>query len=166
LRAGPAVGTAEPVSSREGTGGEWEMLRTRSRASRARSGFTLIELMLAVVILVVAICAAISSQVVAHNLLRTSRETNVAMADLQGALELAILQPPAALPLAGSEFEHGVAIPRFTDLHLRNQRVTATYPGYVVGGAVPDPLQVVMTIRWDDYLQRPRTLALATIRGR
>ena len=87
--------------------------RSVRRASCA--GFSLIELMMAVVILVVSICAAISSQVIAHNLLRTSRESNAALSDLQGAMELAILQNPAALPLAGSEFESGVAIARFKD---------------------------------------------------
>ncbi len=138
----------------------------RSVRKSSCAGFSLIELMMAVVILVVSICAAISSQVIAHNLLRTSRESNTALSDLQGAMELAILQNPAALPLAGSEFESGVAIPRFNNLHLRNQTVTATYPGYVVGAAVPDPLQVVMTIRWNDYLERPRTLSLATMRAR
>ncbi len=138
--------------------------RSVRRASCA--GFSLIELMMAVVILVVSICAAISSQVIAHNLLRTSRESNAALSDLQGAMELAILQNPAALPLAGSEFESGVAIARFNNLHLRNETITTTYPGYVVGAAVPDPLQVVMTIRWNDYLERPRTLSLATMRAR
>ena len=119
-----------------------------------------------VVILVVSICAAISSQVISHNLLRTSRESNTALADLEGAMELAILQNPAALPIAGSEFESGVAIARFNNLHLRNETITATYPGYAVGVAVPDPLQLVMTIRWNDYLERPRTLSLATMRAR
>ena len=131
-----------------------------------RSGFSLIELMMAVVILVVAICAAISAQVIANNLLRATRESNTAMNDLQGAMELAILRSPAALPVAGSEFAAGVAIPRFTNLHLRNQTVTTTYPGYAAGGAVPDPLEVVMTVQWNDYLNRPRTLSLATMRTR
>jgi prepilin-type N-terminal cleavage/methylation domain-containing protein len=131
-----------------------------------RSGFSMIELMCAVVVLVVAISAAIAAQIIGNNLLRTSRESNVALSDLQGAMELAILQAPAALPVAPSEFQAGVPNPRFANLHLRNQSVTATYPGYVVGGAIPDPLQVVMTIQWNDYLDRPRTLSLATMRTR
>lgn len=126
----------------------------------------MIELMMAVVILVVAIGAAMSAQVIGSNLLRTSRESNTAMNDLQGAMELAILQAPAALPIAGSEFADGVAIPRFNNLHLRNQTITATYPGYVAGAAIPDPLQVVMTVQWNDYLNRPRSLSLATMRTR
>ena len=70
------------------------------------------------------------------------------------------------MPIAPSEFQAGVPNPRFANLHLRNESVTATYPGYVVGGAVPDPLQIVMTIQWNDYLDRPRTLSLATMRTR
>lgn len=126
----------------------------------------MIELMCAVVVLVVAISAALAAQIIGNNLLRTSRESNVALSDLQGAMELAILQAPATLPIAPSEFEAGVPVPRFSNLHLRNQSVTATYPGYVIGGAIPDPLQVVMTIQWNDYLGRPRTLSLATTRTR
>ena len=139
------------------------------RLSRRRTrlgGFSLIELMMGVVILVVSICGAISSQVIAFNLLRTSRETDIAMGDLDGAMELAILQAPAALPIAGSEFQSGTAIVRFNNLHLRNETITATYPGYVVGSPVPDPLQVVMTIQWNDYLQRARSLSLATMKTR
>ena len=137
-----------------------------SRKRSALGGFSLIELMMGVVILVVAICAAISSQVVAHNLLRTSRETDLAMSDLSGAMELAILQAPASLPIAGSAFESGIPIARFANLHLRHENITATYPGYAAGGTVPDPLQIVMTIQWDDYLQRARTLSLSTLRTR
>ena len=145
--------------------GMW--MKARSPAARgARGGFSLIELMLGVVILVVSICVAMSAQVIAHNLLRTSRETNVAMADLEGAMELAILHAPSALPIAGSEFAHGVPIARFDALHLRNESITATYPGYVAGAPVPDPLQVVMTIQWNDSFERPRSLQLATLRTR
>jgi hypothetical protein len=126
----------------------------------------MIELMMAVVILVVAISAAIGAQLIGNNLLRTSRESNTALSDLQGAMELVILQAPASLPVAASEFANGVPIARFNNLHLRNEVITATYPGFVVGAAVPDPLQIVMTIQWNDYMNRPRTLALATVRTR
>ncbi|HTF89004.1 MAG TPA: hypothetical protein VK843_11385 [Planctomycetota bacterium] len=142
-------------------------MRVRSlRGGSALGGFSLIELMMGVVILVVSISAAVSSQLISHNLLRTSNETNIAMADLQGAMELAILQNAGTLPLPVSEFANGVAIARFNGLHLRNETITATYPGYVPGAAVPDPLQVVMTIQWNDYLERGRTLTLATMRTR
>ena len=131
-----------------------------------RAGFSLIELMIGVVILVVALTAAIGSQVISHNLLRTSRETNTAMGDLEGAMELAILVAPGNLPVPASEFANGRPIARFNGLHLRNQTITATYPTYTAGLAVPDPLEVVMTVRWNDYLQRPRTLSLSTMRTR
>jgi hypothetical protein len=35
-------------------------------------------------------------------------------------------------------------------LHLRDQRIVATYPGYTLGGSVPDPLPIVMTTTWTD----------------
>ena len=50
------------------------------------------------------------------------------------------METPDLLPNAGSKYEHGVPIAAFEGLHLREQRIVATYPGYVTGGAVLDPL--------------------------
>ena len=56
-------------------------------------------------------------------------------------------------------------IARFEGLHLANQRLVATYPGYVPGQQVPDPLAIVVTMNWNDFEGRPRTMRLATMKG-
>jgi prepilin-type N-terminal cleavage/methylation domain-containing protein len=140
------------------------MWGSKRHARRGRSGFTLIELMLCVTVLVVAISTAVASQLVAFNLLKTSRETDIAMGDLQGAMEELVLRNIDTLPIAGSPYAAGQPIVAFDDLHLRNESIVATYPNYVAGSQVPDPLQIVVTMTWNDYLGRPRTLRLASMR--
>ena len=137
----------------------------RSKGRSRCAGFTLIEMMLAITVLVVAMLAAVASHVSSYNLLRTSAETNTAMADLRGAMEEVLLQPIAGLPLAGSTWQNGQPIARFTGLNLPNEQVVITYPGFVAGGTVPDPLQIVLTISWNDYAGRPRTLTIETMKG-
>jgi hypothetical protein len=126
----------------------------------------MIEMMIATTVLVVALLSTMVSQMSAHSLLRTSQDTESALTDLQAAMERALSAPFDNLPTAGSEFAHGQSIARFEGTHLRNQRIVATYPGYVAGGAVPDPLPIVMTITWSDDKGRPRSLSLASMRTR
>jgi len=121
--------------------------------------------MLAVTVLVVAMIAAVSSHVSSYNLLRTSSETNVAMADLRGAMEEILLQNIDSLPIAGSPYAQGQAIARYTNKELPGETLVATYPNWG-GGAVPNPLQIVVTATWNDFAGRPRSLLLATIKGR
>jgi prepilin-type N-terminal cleavage/methylation domain-containing protein len=137
---------------------------TRADArARRRRGFTIIELMMATVLLVVAVAAALSGQILSFNLLKTSRETNLAMSDAQAALELMLATFKDDLAVAGS-YAHGVPIAAFNGLHLENEVVTPTYPNYVAGAPVPDPLQIVVTVNWDDWAGRPRTVRLASLK--
>ena len=129
-----------------------------------RGGFTLIELMLAITVLVVAMLAAVASHVSSYNLLRTSSETNAAMADLRGAMEELLLEGILTLPLAGEPFENGQPIPKYTNKSLTNESIVPTYPGYAGGATVPDPLQIVLTISWNDYVGRARTMTVATMK--
>ena len=139
------------------------MMVGRHTGGAKRGGFTLIELMLAITLLVVAMLAAVTSHVSSYNLLRTSSQTNAAMADLRGAMEEALLQPIDNLPLAGSLFANGQPIAKYAGKSFPTENVVATYPGYA-GGAVPDPLQIVLTITWNDYAGRPRTMTVATMK--
>jgi hypothetical protein len=77
-----------------------------------------------------------------------------------------LLESTENLPQAGSDFAHGQPVPFFEDLHLDQERIVATYPGYVPGGPVPEPLPVVLTITWRDFKGRPRTMQLASMRVR
>jgi prepilin-type N-terminal cleavage/methylation domain-containing protein len=145
-------------------GGMQRTIRGGLRARRSRRGFTLIELMIAVSVLVVAVLTTFETQLASHRLVRTSRETNAATADLATAMEELLLLPRAQIPIAGSDFEAGQPIAAFEGRSLRDERIVATYPDYVPGGAVPDPLAVVLTATWTDHGGRTRSLRIASMR--
>ena len=106
------------------------------------------------------------SQVTANDLQHTARETTLAMADLQACLEQVLLLPSEDLPIEGSLFASGEPVAAFQDRNLQNEIVVVTYPDYVDGAAVPDPLQIVVTVTWDDFDGRPRQLQLSTAKTR
>ena len=141
------------------------MLVRRNRGG-ARSGFTLIELMIAIIVLLVAVMATFTSQLKARDLLQTSRETNVAMSDLQSAMERILLRPVDEIPIAGSLYEDDTAIAAFDSLHLPNEQILVDYPGYALGGPVPDPLPIVLRLNWTDPRGRPRFLILRSLKTR
>jgi hypothetical protein len=72
----------------------------------------------------------------------------------------------AQIPVAGSPFEAGQPIAAFEGLHLKDERIVATYPGYTAGLAVPDPLQIVLTATWTDFRGRPRNMRIACLKTR
>ena len=131
--------------------------------SRKSAGFSLLELMLALSILTVAIGAAFSGQVGSSKLLKTSAETRVALQDLRTAMEdIMAVANPAGLPLAGSLYQAGQPVTAYESLHLRDQRLVATYPNYT-GGIVPDSLQVRLTMTWLDANGNARLQDLVTV---
>lgn len=130
-----------------------------------RAGFTLVELMISIIVLLVAVLATFTSQLKSRELLQTSRETGIAMADLQSAMEQILLRPVDQIPIAGSLYADDQPIAAFTNLHLANEVITADYPGFA-GGAVPDPLQISLTITWTDPRGRPRTKSLRSMKTR
>lgn len=138
----------------------------RRAVRRARAGFSLVELSIAIVVLMVAVLTAFEVQLGSQRLVRTSRETNTAMADLGAAMEQALLLPKDDIPVAGSMYAADQTIDAFTGLHLRDERMVATYPGYLAGGPVPDPLVIVLTVTWADHAGRPRALQLSSMKTR
>ena len=138
-----------------------------SRGNRnSRSGFTLIELMIAGVIMVVAVMTTMATQVRVLDLVKTTRETNLAMADLQAAMEQLMLVQFDNVHVAGSVYADGQAVAAFNGLHLTTEAITCDYPGYVAGATVPSPLTIVLTCTWSDWRGRARTLQLSTARTR
>jgi prepilin-type N-terminal cleavage/methylation domain-containing protein len=138
----------------------WQALRRNSEG-----GFSLIELMIAITVLTVAVLSTFITQLSSHNLLRTSRETNMAVADAHAAMEaLLLVTPISSLPVAGSTYASGQPIASFNGLHLTNERVVASYPNYVPGGVVPDPLQIVIEVTWNDFGGRPRRIRIASMK--
>jgi len=138
----------------------------RSGATRARSGgFTLVEVMIATTVLMVAVLTTFVTAISSHDLVRGARDTNTGIADLQAAMEEVLLRSVDEIPVAGSPFAPNAPIAAFTNLHLRNETIVASYPGYA-GGAIPDPLPIVLTLSFRDGKGRPRTLKLASMKTR
>lgn len=131
-----------------------------------RAGFTMVEVMVAIGVLLVAVVTAFGGQLTSFRLMSSSREDNAAIADLAACMEEVMLEPVAGLPVAGSPYEQDVPIAAFEGLHLRQQRIVATYPGYVAGGVVPDPLTIVLTATWRDSRGLARRLELRSLRVR
>jgi len=122
--------------------------------------------MIAVGILLVAVLGALHSQTASLDLVQTTRETDTATSDLQAAMEQILLRSPDQIPIAGSLYAAGQPIAAYSGLHLRNELMVATYPNYAGGASVPDPLQIQLTLTWNDFKGRTRTMSIATVRTR
>jgi type II secretory pathway pseudopilin PulG len=120
--------------------------------------------MIAISVLLIAVLAALTSQVSSMNLLRATRESNAAMSELTAAMEEVLLEQIDDMPLAAN-FPAGQPIANYTGRALTNEAIVPTYPGFA-GGPVPDPLEIVLTMTWSDWRGRPMSLQLATMKAR
>ncbi len=136
------------------------------RRKRHQAGFSMVEVMMALSVLLVAVLGAFSSQAASSNLIRISRETDLALADLQACMEQALTLTTDDLPIVGSLFEDGQPVALYEDLNLEGESIVTTYPDYVVGQTIPDPLEIVLTLTWNDYGTRPRTVTLRSVKVR
>lgn len=134
-----------------------------TRAVGRQSGFSMLELVVAIAILLVSTLAAFASQVRSFELMDSSRASASAMTDLEVCMEELLTRTADEMPVA---FPPGDAVPGFEDLHLPAESIVPQYPGYVAGGAVPDPLEIVLTATWNDGRGRPQRATLATIKTR
>jgi prepilin-type N-terminal cleavage/methylation domain-containing protein len=141
-------------------------ITTRQGGGSSRAGFTMVEVMVAIGVLLVAVVTAFGSQLTSFRLMSSSREDNSAIADLAACMEEVMLETTATLPVAGNVYAHDTPIAAFEGLHLRDQRIVATYPGYVAGGPVPDPLTIVLTATWRDSRGLARRLELRSLKVR
>ena len=154
---GPTEGTASPGGS-----GKDKVREVRKHRKSRASGFGLVELMLALTAATVVLVAVGAAQTTCMNLARTSEETNTAVSDLEAAMESLLSEPLESLPTA---FPEGQSLAVFDDLHLENQRVVPNYPGYD-GLEVPDPFEIELTVTWDDFAGRSRSLSTASVKTR
>jgi len=122
----------------------------------------MLEVLLAMSVLLIAVVAAISSQITSMNLVRSTRESNTAMADLQTAMEELLVEDAEELPF---NFPPGTPLAPFTNLNLNGESIVPTYPGWG-GGPVTDSIQIVLTMTWNDWRGRPMQMRLATMRVR
>ncbi|MFT4541936.1 MAG: prepilin-type N-terminal cleavage/methylation domain-containing protein [Planctomycetota bacterium] len=133
------------------------------RSARSRRGMSLIEVMIAIGVLVVAVMSAVSSQITSMNLMTTSRESNRAMSELQSAMERVLLDLPDQIPV---NYPEDTPVEFYSGLNLQNEVIVPSYPTLVAIDDIPDPLPIVLTITWRDYGARPRSLTLATMKTR
>lgn len=121
--------------------------------------------MIATVVVMISVLTAINSHISSFASMQSSRETTLAVGDLQAAMESLLVLQVDQIPIAGSEFEIAQPIARFTDLHLKGESIVATYPGYTIGGPIPNPLQIVLTIGWKDQKGRARRISARTAKA-
>ncbi len=129
-------------------------------------GFTLVELMISIVVIMVAVVGAAQAQFSARNLLQQSRETKSALSDVQAAMEELLILPPDEIVDAAGPFAPNQAIAAWNDRHLRNERITVDFPGFVAGGPLPDPLTIRLTITWTGQRGDARTTSITTLKTR
>lgn len=136
------------------------------RSGRGAAGFTMLELMVAIGVLLVAVLSAFGSQLTSMSLVSSSRETDTAMTDLQACMESILTVQTDQIPLAGSAYADGEPIAGFDN--LTDQTMVATYPGFPTGSSdpkdVPDPLEIVLTLTWSDAEGRPRSVTLNSVK--
>jgi len=126
------------------------------RRRKAR-GFTLLELTIAMVVVLIAVLATASTHVSALNLSRTSRDTEQVTSDLASAMEEVLLHPASQITTL---YPAGQPVPRFTGLHYTDESIVVSYPG-LAGGVVPDPLVIRLTATWTGKTGFQRTLRLS-----
>ena len=137
-----------------------------SHIAGRNAGIAVVEVLGGLAVFAIVLLAAFQSQLSSFAVTKSSRELSTAAADLEGAMESLLVLPTDEIPVAGSEFEEGQPVTRFTDLHLPNQTVVATYPDYTPGGPVPDQLVIVLTLSWTDARGRARQIQARTVKLR
>lgn len=137
----------------------------------AGDGFTLVELMVAITVLMIAVVGTVQAQLQALDLMRSSRESDVAMADLRAAMEELLLLSPAAIIAADTgvgatpplKYVEGAPITSWSDRNLRNERIVVDYANWNAGDLViADPLEIQLTSTWTTFKGGTRSLNLIT----
>ncbi len=132
----------------------------------AKAGFALVEALAAMVILAIVVLAISRAMISSTSVVSSSKETQRAVHDLRAAAESALALQIDDMPISGSEFEHGQQISRFNGLHLKDERIVATYPGYTPGDPVPNPLTLQLTAQWTDNQGRQRSMGITTVKSK
>jgi prepilin-type N-terminal cleavage/methylation domain-containing protein len=131
-------------------------------ARRARRpsprGFTLVEVVLAIVVLAISALVAFPTMLSFTQLSDAASDENLATHDLMAAVEDLMATPFANLT---TTYAHGTAIPKYTGRSLANEQIVVTYPD-----PAADPLEIVLTASWTDRRGHPRQEAFRCVRTR
>lgn len=112
------------------------------------AGFTFIEVVVATSLLAVASLVAFPTILSFFDLSEHARQENIATHDLSAAVEDLLAVPFAD---AIGSYPDGQPIPKFNNLHLRNEQIVVSYVDVTA-----DPLEVILTATWLDPKGRAR----------
>ncbi len=119
----------------------------------------MIELLVAITILLISLAAAFGSQVASFGLIDSSRDSTLAMTELERCMEEVLTKSSDNIPV---DYPAGEPISGYDDVRLRQQSIVPSFPGYSGGGSIPDPLEVVLEATWLDSRGRLQRLNLTT----
>lgn len=122
----------------------------------------MLEVMFGTLVLMISLLAAFTSQILSLNLVRSARDVNTATSELTAALEEVTTPNIDTIP---ATFAPGAEIAKYNARVLRGERIVVTYPNFA-GGAVPNPLEVRVTINWTAWNGRASTLSVSTLKAR
>jgi type II secretory pathway pseudopilin PulG len=125
---------------------------------------TIVELMVAIAILLIAMAGALSTQMEALDLLHDSEELTTAMVDLQTVMEEVLLLQPTEIPDPDGPFAEGEPIDVLDNMGLQDEAIVAEYPTWDEGQVIPDPLEIRLRITWTSHRGDARELTLTTLR--
>ncbi len=121
---------------------------------------------MAIGVLLVAILSAFGSQVTSMNLVSSSREIDTAVMELQACMESILTMETDQIPLVGSAYEAEVPIAGYDA--LPGETIIPSYPGFPTGSSdprqVPDPLQIILTLTWNDAKGHARSMTLTSVK--
>ena len=112
-----------------------EVIRTTGRAGRVRrsgsrrcvksqAGFTLIELTFAMGILLVGMLVSFASQITSGQIIDSSQDATIIVADLERCMEEVLLQSADDIPTV---YPEGVVVPGYSGLHVREELIVPRY---------------------------------------
>jgi len=128
------------------------------RFTKKSDGFTLIELILSIALLAVGAISIYQAVFSYTELSEMAHDRNLAFFDLETALEDIRSTPFDKIV---EKYPDEEPIPKFDDLHLRNERITVTYRN-----PNRDPLVITATIEWQDRQGRSFSESMHTARTR
>lgn len=121
----------------------------------SRSGYSLVEVLVAATVLMVGITGTIITNVASSNLVQTSEETEMVTVALADTVErMKILSPDGV----ATTFPADTAIPG-VDSPIDELQIEPTYPGFTAGDAA---ITIQLVATWTTFNGQTRTLRLTT----
>ena len=114
-------------------------------------------------ILLIGMLASFASQITSGQIIDSSQDATIIVADLERCMEEVILQPADDIPTV---YPEGVAVPGYTGLHVREERIVPRYLNWTPGDTIPDLLEIELAATWVDGVGRMQSQTLLTAKSR